>query len=706
MGLRDISLKPAYDSSIDDILNDFYIPVLSNSIYYKRLAGFFSSDSLAIAARGISRFIHNKGNMRIIASVKLNKSDIEAIIRGIKEPLQVIEEASIRSIENITDEFIKDHINALAWMVANNMLEIKIAARFDRNILDSIDNRVENILSMPIFHQKIGVLEDNNGDMISFSGSINETASGWLYNIEEFKVFRKWIGEEMKYVEIDNKRFEDYWEGRVNTVNIYDIPTALKQRLIKIIEDNNITRPTILEKLQQWERKLSDRNNDVRRKDFLINRNIELRAYQIDAINSWMMHGKGFIEMATGTGKTYVALGCVKKLEEKHPQQLMVIITVPYTHLINQWLKNLEEWGYYGIIASSDEPNWQSKLSDRIHDLNNCFLHKLIVITTHDTLSSTRFIEIVSKTKAPILLIADEVHGLGSPERRKGLLELYKYRIGLSATPRRWFDEEGTDVLFDYFGETVFSFSLDDAIRQGYLTPYYYYPHFIELTQDELKEYLKHTRVIAIKYKEKNKNDNLREQELLTQLLNKRRQIIVNAKEKFDEFARILSSYSKLKRCLIYCSPQQIDMVQDILNKRGIIQHRFTAKEDREERQKILDNFMNGNYQALVAMRCLDEGVDIPSAEVAFILASSTNPKEFIQRRGRILRLHADKKYAYIHDFAVIPTFNPHMYDNVILNIERKIITDELMRVKEFANSSMNPTYALSEIDKILSIYK
>ncbi|MEM3092622.1 MAG: DEAD/DEAH box helicase family protein [Candidatus Nitrosocaldus sp.] len=706
MGLRDISLKPAYDSSIDDILNDFYIPVLSNSIYYKRLAGFFSSDSLAIAARGISRFIHNKGNMRIIASVKLNKSDIEAIIRGIKEPLQVIEEASIRSIENITDEFIKDHINALAWMVANNMLEIKIAARFDRNILDSIDNRVENILSMPIFHQKIGVLEDNNGDMISFSGSINETASGWLYNIEEFKVFRKWIGEEMKYVEIDNKRFEDYWEGRVNTVNIYDIPTALKQRLIKIIEDNNITRPTILEKLQQWERKLSDRNNDVRRKDFLINRNIELRAYQIDAINSWMMHGKGFIEMATGTGKTYVALGCVKKLEEKHPQQLMVIITVPYTHLINQWLKNLEEWGYYGIIASSDEPNWQSKLSDRIHDLNNCFLHKLIVITTHDTLSSTRFIEIVSKTKAPILLIADEVHGLGSPERRKGLLELYKYRIGLSATPRRWFDEEGTDVLFDYFGETVFSFSLDDAIRQGYLTPYYYYPHFIELTQDELKEYLKHTRVIAIKYKEKNKNDNLREQELLTQLLNKRRQIIVNAKEKFDEFARILSSYSKLKRCLIYCSPQQIDMVQDILNKRGIIQHRFTAEEDREERQKILDNFMNGNYQALVAMRCLDEGVDIPSAEVAFILASSTNPKEFIQRRGRILRLHADKKYAYIHDFAVIPTFNPHMYDNVILNIERKIITDELMRVKEFANSSMNPTYALSEIDKILSIYK
>lgn len=706
MGLRDISLKPAYDSSIDDILNDFYIPVLSNSIYYKRLAGFFSSDSLAIAARGISRFIHNKGNMRIIASVKLNKSDIEAIIRGIKEPLQVIEEASIRSIENITDEFIKDHINALAWMVANNMLEIKIAARFDRNILDSIDNRVENILSMPIFHQKIGVLEDNNGDMISFSGSINETASGWLYNIEEFKVFRKWIGEEMKYVEIDNKRFEDYWEGRVNTVNIYDIPTALKQRLIKIIEDNNITRPTILEKLQQWERKLSDRNNDVRRKDFLINRNIELRAYQIDAINSWMMHGKGFIEMATGTGKTYVALGCVKKLEEKHPQQLMVIITVPYKHLINQWLKNLEEWGYYGIIASSDEPNWQSKLSDRIHDLNNCFLHKLIVITTHDTLSSTRFIEIVSKTKAPILLIADEVHGLGSPERRKGLLELYKYRIGLSATPRRWFDEEGTDVLFDYFGETVFSFSLDDAIRQGYLTPYYYYPHFIELTQDELKEYLKYTRVIAIKYKEKNKNDNLREQELLTQLLNKRRQIIVNAKEKFDEFARILSSYSKLKRCLIYCSPQQIDMVQDILNKRGIIQHRFTAEEDREERQKILDNFMNGNYQALVAMRCLDEGVDIPSAEVAFILASSTNPKEFIQRRGRILRLHADKKYAYIHDFAVIPTFNPHMYDNVILNIERKIITDELMRVKEFANSSMNPTYALSEIDKILSIYK
>ncbi|MEM4318052.1 MAG: DEAD/DEAH box helicase family protein [Candidatus Nitrosocaldaceae archaeon] len=719
MGLRDISLKPAYDSSIDDILNDFYIPVLSNSIYYKRLAGFFSSDSLAIAARGISRFIHNKGNMRIIASVKLNKSDIEAIIRGIKEPLQVIEEASIRSIENITDEFIKDHINALAWMVANNMLEIKIAARFDRNILDSIDNRVENILSMPIFHQKIGVLEDKNGDMISFSGSINETASGWLYNIEEFKVFRKWIGEEMKYVEIDNKRFEDYWEGRVNTVNIYDIPTALKQRLIKIIEDNNITRPTILEKLQQWERKLSGRNNDVRRKDFLINRNIELRDYQIKAINSWIKYGRGFIEMATGTGKTYVALGCIKELERQQ-QYLIIIISVPFIHLIDQWVKNLLRWGYNYIVANSAEFNWYAKLANRIDDLNKHFINKLIIITTHDTLSDSKFINIISEAKVPILLIADEVHGLGSPERRKGLLDSYTYRIGLSATPRRWFDEEGTNFLFDYFGKTVFSFSLHDAIRQGYLTPYYYYPHFIELTEDEFAKYLKYTKVIAGKYKKiKYKNDNNSkesseqpdeiEQELLTQLLNKRRQIIVNAKKKFDEFAHILdtefSPYSKLKRCLIYCSPQQIDRVQDILNKRGIIQHRFTAEEDREERQKILDNFVKGNYHALVAMRCLDEGVDIPSAETAFILASSTNPREFIQRRGRILRLHEDKKYSYIYDFVVIPTFDTDKYDNIILNLEGRIVKNELERVREFASSAENHEYALAFIDRILSIY-
>lgn len=712
MGLRDIQLKHTYDSSSDDILNDFYIPVLSNSIYYKRLAGFFSSDSLAIAARGISKFLRNKGRMKVITSVKLNRSDVEAIINGIKEPTKIIEEISIRNIEHITDEFVRDHINALAWMVANNMLEIRIALpSLDKNLILNVNKSdIEEyiILNTAIFHQKVGILEDNNGDMISFSGSINETAYGWSYNIEEFKVFRKWIESESRYFNMDNERFERYWTGRSKNVNIYDIPTAVKEKLVKMTEDSYID--TIEEKLQRWERRINDRidTTDINNKPAF-----SLRDYQITAIESWFKRGKGFIEMATGTGKTYVALGCLKKLEEKH-QYLTTIITVPFKHLIDQWVKNLQEWGYCGvIIANSDEPDWRPRLANSVHDINNRYKDKLIVVTTHNTFSHQHFIDIISKIRVPILLIADEVHGLGSSKRRLGLLELYQYRIGLSATPQRWFDEEGTDVLFSYFGDTVFRFPLGEAIKRGYLTPYYYYPDFIPLSVSEFTDYLKYTKLIARQFARqymKTDEDNKEREEVLEKLLLKRKQIIINAENKLKRFIEILDTkfrpYDKLRHCIIYCSPQQIDSVQDILNKRGIIQHRFTGEEDNNERQKILEEFASGNYQALVAMKCLDEGVDVPPTEIAFILASSTNPKEFIQRRGRILRLYGNKKYAYIYDLVVIPTFAPDKYNNEILNVERQIIKSELNRIKEFAESSMNPTDTFFQLERICSIYK
>lgn len=703
MVLRELSIKRAYDSSVDDILNEFYIPVLANSRYYKRLTGFFSSNSFAIALRGISKFISNKGKMRIICGAKLSQSDINAIVKGIKDPQTVIEESSIRNISEITDEFVKDHINALAWMVANNILEIKIALP---------TNNIESLNDIGIFHQKIGILEDENGDKISFSGSINETAVGWTYNIEEFKVFRSWIEQEEQYFQMDNECFEKYWGGKSNKVQVYDIPTAVKDKLVQIVKDMDVN--DILKGLQRWESMRSSKSD----KEIIVctsNKNIKLRDYQVEAIKSWVRHGyKGIIEMATGTGKTYVALGCIKMLK-KNVSNLIVVITTPFKHLIDQWEENLREWGYNGISASSEEPSWVKKIANAISDVNNHYKDMLIIITTHDTFSGDKFIRLISEATVPTLLIADEVHGLGSPERRKGLLPCYKYRLGLSATPKRLFDDEGTDVLFDYFEGVIFRFTIRQAIDRGYLIPYYYYPHFVDLTEEEFEEYLEYTRKIAM-LSEKIKRAEEKEIQLLQERLDntrrRRKKIINNASKKLDElFDEILkeiqrSRCSDINRCLIYCSSKkQIKEVQNILNRNGIIQHKFTTEEDNKEREEILQNFKEGTYQALVAIKCLDEGVDIPSAETAIILASSTNSREFIQRRGRILRLYNDKKYAYIHDVVVIPTFTPNTYEDNIFKIERNMVKTELKRVMEFVESSINSKEALNNIQNILAYY-
>lgn len=678
MGLREIELKPAYDSSEDDIINSFYIPTLSSSIRYRRLAGFFSSSSLAVAARGISQFVTNGGRMKLIVSAKLRKQDVDAISKGISEPEKIITELALMDFESMENEFVKDHVRALAWMIANKFLEIKIAIPLD----NGLPLEEEVIRQRGIFHQKVGILEDADGNAISFSGSVNESAFGWLHNIEEFKVFRSWIEGETPHLKSDYEKFERYWYGTAKNMMIIDVPTAIKEKLVQLAPESF---GEIQLKIDKW--KQSEK--------------IGLRDYQQNAVEEWLKFEKGIIEMATGTGKTFTAIACAKEIEKKE-KKLAVVITCPFIHLVDQWIENLHTMGHTGLKAFGSSSSWEDKLMNQIYDLNNGYGKILFIVTTHDTFASDKFTNIISKIKLPLMLIADEVHGLGSPERRKGLLELYRYRIGLSATPSRWFDEEGTDLLFGFFGNTVFQFTLKDAIGK-YLTPYEYYPHFVELEPEELEEYNSYSKKIARQFFSKTNHGE--EKKGLEMLLIQRQRIIVNAKNKMAEFEQILNSINTLTQCLIYCSPNQIQEVQDRLNLRGVIQHKFTAHEDSRERKEILDSFASGNYQALVAMKCLDEGVDVPSTQMAIILASSGNPREFIQRRGRILRKFPGKEKAIIHDIIVIPSFSP-TFDEAVLQNERKILQKELGRVHEFANSSSNPVYTINNIYPILNNYK
>lgn len=690
MSLKDINLKVAYDSDEDDILNEFYIPALSESIIYKRLASFFTSNSLAIAAKGISKFIINGGKIQLIANVILSKEDYEKIKEVTEKPfLERVEKEFIESLENIEDELIRNHVKMLGWMLKNGKLEIKISL-----VAEGIG----------IQHQKTGILEDKDGNKLSFTGSDNETKSGWKDNIESFHVFCSWKEDEKNHIESDINKFEKFWDDRAKRAKIFPVSEAVKKNLIKIAPESE-------EEFQKLSKKISEELKEKPKE--LKKEEIKLRDYQLNAINNWIKNRYlGIFEMATGTGKTFTALGCLKELLNKD-KNFLTVISCPYQHLIDQWKKNIKEFGFsFEIIeAESNNPKWRDQLADGLYDLKNEISEGLIVLTTHNTLSSNKFYDIIMNLKIKSFLIVDEVHGIGAEQRKEGLIENYNYRLGLSATPDRYFDEIGTKKIRDFFGETVFEFSIKKAIEEGYLVNYDYKPIFVELTELEIDEYERQTSRIA-KSLVYSKNEEEKEK-LFSLLCIKRQKIITNAVKKLSNFEELLSKFDKIEHCLVYCSPEQIDDAQKILNEKGIIQHRFTNKEKTipeerfgylSEREFYLKEFANGNYPVLVAMKCLDEGVDVPPAKTAIILASSGNPKEYIQRRGRILRPYKDKKKAVIYDLIVIPPIRK-ISDKSLYEIEKKIFEKELIRYKEFSEVADNRLECLNQIYKVQESY-
>jgi len=667
--LRNADIKFKYDSDKDNLVEEFYIPVLSNSIEYYRMSGYFSSSSLAISARGIADFIINGGKMKLLCNAQLTKEDYEIIEETRQNSVDYIQCRFLEDLHSIEDEFIKDHVKALGWMLANGFLEIKIAIPKDKK---------------GIFHSKVGILRDNENNLVSFSGSDNETAAGWLYNIEEFKVFRSWDSGEEKYVKSDVDTFNDYWNGVTERTDIIDLPSAVRDELIEFA-------PVSRKELVVISRKTR--------------KPINLREYQEDAIDSWFNHDcRGLFEMATGTGKTITSLSAFKQLSSTK-DKLVTVIACPQLHLIDQWIKDVENFHSGKILKASSKEKWKDKVSALARDFYMDLEDHVVIMTTHDTLASDYFIKKIKKIKSDKLLIVDEVHGIGSSKRLKGLIEDYNYRLGLSATPKRWFDEEGTQAIYDYFGDVVFEFDIERALTdfnpdtgKHYLTPYYYYPIIVDLTNEEYSKYKELSKKIA-KALARKKNNN--EKISLSALCNERQKVINNAENKYEEFRKLLREHEGIDKLIVYCSDRQIDRVQEILIEENVIpQHRFTHKESSgktqkelfSQREKILYNFEKGNYKALVAIKCLDEGVDVPVAENAIILSSTSNPREHVQRRGRILRNAPGKDHATIYDFLVFPKEKTESGS--------KIMKKEIDRYREFANLAINSLDCLEILDK------
>lgn len=703
MSLKDLDIKKFYDSDSDDILNSFYIPALSSSVKYQRLAGFFSSSSFAIAARGIAGLIANNGKMELICSPKLKKEDKDAIVEGSKKRIDVIEKSmleDLKNLETLQNELIINHVKALGWMITNGLLEIKVAIVTDLNTrpLDYVE-----VSHSGIFHQKVGILQDTDGNRISFSGSDNESAIAWQRNIEEFKVFRSWDETEKEYLKADCDKFHKFWFGEAKRVEVIDVPSAVRKKLIEIAPNNIDTM------------KLNVAIVKEKKKE------IKLWNHQIAAVKKWFKNNKKCIfEMATGTGKTFTALECLKQLalDEK---KLITIIACPYSHLIKQWHDNLDEFGINinSIIADSTNPKWKNNLTDCIRNINNNIDEKLVIFTTHNTFYSKDFIHIINIVRdSKFFLIGDEVHGMWSEERKRGFIEVYHFRLGLSATPSRWFDPEGTNQLLDYFNikseGDKFSFSLEDAIKtinphtgQTYLTPYEYKPYFCELTEEEFSEYIRKTKKLArLYYSTKNNKEKIK---LFNLIAIKRQEIIKNAANKYNTFQKILKDIKDLRHCLVYCESEQIEEVQEILYNNNIIFHKFTKDEDAKpkkeyggisERDNLLFKFKEGKFKILVAIKCLDEGIDIPQAKIGIILASTGNPRQYIQRRGRLLRRFSGKTKAIIYDIIVLPLLGAKI-DKNLMSLEERILRKEFQRYEEFSKIAINKLDCIKKIIEI-----
>ena len=725
MSLKDISIKQEYRSLSDDIVNDFYIPLLREATLYQRAVGFFSSSALIELTKGICGLVKNKGKIKLIASPRLSEEDIEAINNGLEKREKVIENALLRCLESHFGDFQEDRLNLLSNLIAYNVLEIKIAF-------------LESANEYAMYHEKMGLITDDLGNSVAFSGSMNESQNAFRQNYESIDVFTSW-SESSSRVKNKINIFNSMWNNSEKGVLVLDFPNVSKSILDKYKKNDKLDLDLDLKQFSKED--FSSQNDSfenchcepqneawqsINSNDSIsiedpntphIPSSVKIRDYQNKAIENWANNNYcGIYDMATGTGKTYTALASIVRIYNDLNGNLAVVIICPYQHLVEQWKEDVLFFGFNPLIcySASKTKDWRKKLEDRANKFNRGSRKHFCLITTNATFITPFMQEQITKLKGNLLIVADEAHNLGASRIKEKLPLNFPYKLALSATINRHSDEEGTKAIFDYFGNKCIEYTLEQAIKANMLTPYYYHPVLVYLDSDELDSYITITEKISKSLSIDEKGKYILN-EYTKMLLIQRARLIAGTKQKTIKLEELIrDKYINDSQMLVYCgattindvdykedSPdkvelRQIDAVLNILgNKLNMKVRKFTSEEDAEERENIKRHFSNsGILQCLVAIRCLDEGVNIPGIKTAFILASSTNPKEYIQRRGRVLRKAEGKKYAEIYDFITLPFKLDEIgsFDNSILLNTKGLAKREIIRMKDFSSIAMNPS--------------
>lgn len=687
------------------------------------LLGYFSSSAINVLSLGFAYFIYNGGNLHVVINDILSKRDKDSLLSADNEQnFNLLDIENFQELHRKLDDYGKHFFECLAWLINQKRIVIKI---------------IKPMLDIGISHYKNGMFDDGK-NKVGFTASCNFTANGLLENLERVDVYLDW----------EDKRSQSRISSIEKTINDYIAQKNVKVRYVSpeniciaiesMYGDKSIEE-LLLQENELFRKKIQFSQSNSHKKYFesltlkiqnILNRprfpySAGPRPYQIDAYKSWKKNGeRGIFSMATGTGKTITALYCLLE-QYKLNKKYYAIIIVPTLVLLSQWQQEAKKFNFSNFILVSANKDWKKDLLFQLDSLsapNSSF----IILVTYASFKKEKFQNYIGRLPILTLLIADEAHNLGSPQILK-LLSTIKIqsRIGLSATPNRKYDENGNVEIEKFFNDKnpyVYSFSMKQAIDQGFLCQYTYHPHIVELAEEEFREYAAITRQLS-KYLQGD-DDGFKDSPEVEKLLILRKKIVHKAINKKAVFKRIVetlfSERKSLKYTLVYVpegneanysdyegdteNEEEVRLLDEYARvvrdvDQSIIVQRFVA--ETANRDEILENYESGKIDVLVSMKCLDEGIDVPRSEVAIFCASTGNPRQFIQRRGRVLRPHKDKSFAIIHDLVVIPPPS----EEGSFEMERNLVKNEIDRVIEFSKLALNSMESYNVMKKTLKDY-
>lgn len=674
------NIKRRYKNGPDNIGKDFISPCLKNAVLYRRGTGFFSSGALANYASAMQHLIQGRTKIEIICSPVIHDKKLIDIIEK-----NTTEEKRHLTIQKLSDEIVlnaigfsidstrRDYKNRLlAYLIAKEILEIRFAIPINfKDVKSESDQELTNNL----YHVKTGYFKLTDDSIVAFDGSFNESESGHQHHIDQTQVWRSWHAEDSERLNDVIEDIDSDWIGANPYIKIFKISpealTLIKNTAPKTAPKNPVIEPKLPE---------TQVGN--------------LREYQKEALLSWAKNNyRGILALATGTGKTKTAIYAIKEFRKKNNSSL-VIVTVPYLPLAKQWITELNRQNLPTIEIFDSKQDWLVKAQNLLGFHNQPLAKKTeipVFVCVNKSFRSELFQSLLNRlviNEEERLLIVDECHHFNKEEQIRYLPEKINYRLGLSATP---YEPDRPHLLESYFGDHIYSYSLKEAISDGYLTPYEYFPIFVEFTFEEAEAYIK-----TIKKLQGTKKSDLEpgetEKESLP-IFDELDRILETVVGKLSKLEEILMKTGPTYFTLFYCGQgyveidnekvRQVEILTRLLSKLKWKVGRITYSESMKDKMNTLTEFQGKNIHAVASMRILDEGIDVPDCTVAYILASQRLLRQGVQRRGRILRPSENKKIAKLYDFIIT---GPKLSNQEL----EKLYSRELQRAKMFAEDAIN----------------
>lgn len=667
MTFKDFQISISYKSVGEDSFSQILNPLLSCTKIYKRSVGFFSSSALDFISDGIMALARKGGRIYLATSPRLNEDDVKAIKCGY-DKRDIVEKSFFKEVKDVFDDISDENAIMLYELVKEGIVDIKIVLK-----------------EGGMYHDKLAILEDFDNNVIACVGSNNESGPGYNSNYEKIRVYKNWTDYEGRIAD-EMDEFEAIWTNNNDVLEVYDFMSAFESELIERVEHKG---------------RYKKESKYV------------MRSYQKDAKKCWIDNGyKGFFVMATGTGKTITSLYTIKDFITEN--QIFTVIAVPYKHLVNQWMEDVREFLPEAkvILVHGEIKDAETKIQAS-YELSKESYKPIVVITTIKSFFIERYVKIYDKIAYDKLLVVDEAHNFVN-QLSDDLYDKYKYKLGLSATPVFGNNVEKTKQLLEWFGGQIVDLPIEKALGK-YLVNYEYHPIFVNATEDDESKFTKaHKMMISAMDPETRK---IIDDEKFTLGYRGRLRAISMASEKVERISDIFSHIQDKDHTIIYCSDgrllcggtQNSQEQQDIRHLEFILKlingsclgsidsgkaSKFTASEGIEERMQLIDAFNKGYIEYLVAIRCLDEGINIPSIRSALILSSNDNYREFVQRRGRILRLYKGKEIAHIYDVIVLPSISNRPFAEI-----------EFRRFFEYGRLALNKDELLIKLEEYLSEY-